>query len=241
MKKLGTAKQRMPGHEANLIQPQDFDLDKIDFDSSWSVKDDLLTQGGSVITRREQCSHFSKDKRNICDFVVLHYTGSHGTYESSNNWAIDPRSKVSWHVTIGRSGEVIQLLDFRTVAWHCGKSEWYSEVTDKHYRSLNRWGIGIEFANTGLLSRTSGGFCRHGTTDVLYDLNERDKLFRGPEGHWWEMFTESQLRIGADIVKMLLDEYECIEVLGHSEIAPKRKIDPGPAFPLQEFKKLAQR
>lgn len=37
------------------------------------------------------------------------------------------------------------------------------------------------------------------------------------------------------IAGLLVEEYELKDIVGHDDIAPGRKFDPGPAFPMQSF------
>ena len=51
-----------------------------------------------------------------------------------------------------------------------------------------------------------------------------------------EDYTVKQLEITAEIGKALVAKYALKDVLGHSDIAPGRKVDPGPKFPMKIFK-----
>ena len=55
----------------------------------------------------------------------------------------DPRSKVSSHFLINRSGKIYRLVQDNKIAWHAGKSCWGK------YRDLNKNSIGIELVNKG--------------------------------------------------------------------------------------------
>ena len=41
-----------------------------------------------------------------------------------------------------------------------------------------------------------------------------------------------------EICLLLVEAYQFKRIVGHSEISLSGKIDPGPAFPMDEFKKL---
>jgi N-acetylmuramoyl-L-alanine amidase len=43
---------------------------------------------------------------------------------SSLDWCRRPESKVSYHVLIGRKGDIYQLVAPERRAWHCGVSAW---------------------------------------------------------------------------------------------------------------------
>lgn len=51
-----------------------------------------------------------------------------------------------------------------------------------------------------------------------------------------EEYTACQLEVDMEICKALIAKYPIKEILGHSEISPGRKVDPGPLFPMKLFK-----
>lgn len=170
--------------------------------------------------------------RNVCDFLIMHFTGSYGTYSSSINWALDPASKVSWHLTIGRDGQIAQLADFRTITWHAGKSSWYSKKTGRDYKGMNRWGIGIEIANAGQLLKTANGY----VTRLGNHRVDEEEIYFDDNGNAWESFTDAQIDTSFDVAMVLAKKYNMVDILGHSQIAPGRKTDPGPAYPLRDLR-----
>jgi N-acetylmuramoyl-L-alanine amidase len=62
---------------------------------------------------------------------------------------------------------------------------------------------------------------------------------RGNEGGQWEPYSPEQLRVLTLLLKDIIARHDIKprDVVGHSDIAPQRKIDPGPLFP---WKQLAQ-
>jgi len=52
-------------------------------------------------------------------------------------------------------------------------------------------------------------------------------------------YTPIQLEVSGNIAKALVNKYALKDILGHSDIAPGRKVDPGPKFPMALFKSAA--
>lgn len=101
---------------------------------------------------------------------------------------------------------VLQLVDDSKRAYHAGVSSW------KGSSGLNASSIGIEIVNAG----------------------ERP----GPNGLVWTDYPSEQIDVVIALVKKIVAEHKILpeRVLGHSDIAPTRKVDPGPKFP---WKRLA--
>ncbi|XKM13122.1 1,6-anhydro-N-acetylmuramyl-L-alanine amidase AmpD [Orbaceae bacterium ac157xtp] len=59
------------------------------------------------------------------------------------------------------------------------------------------------------------------------------------EGCDFEPFTDIQYTELAKITKVLKQEYPIKDVVGHSDVAPDRKTDPGPFFNWERFKELS--
>ena len=113
----------------------------------------------------------------------------------------DPDAQVSAHYMIWEDGRIVQLVEEDKRAWHAGVSSWKGEA------DLNSRSIGIEIVNGGHDWPLPG--------DVLppYPQVQIDALIRLTHG--------------------ILDRWDIPQtrIVGHSDIAPDRKIDPGEHFP----------
>ncbi|WP_017938080.1 N-acetylmuramoyl-L-alanine amidase [Zestomonas thermotolerans] len=116
--------------------------------------------------------------------------------------------EVSSHYLIGAEPPTVyRLVDDSRRAWHAGDSQWQGRTW------LNATSIGIELVNPGY----------------------RDT----PQGRLWYPYPEEQIEaliaLLRDVVKR--NQIPPQNVIGHSDVAPLRKLDPGPLFP---WKRLAE-
>lgn len=163
------------------------------------------------------------------EYLIMHYTAGRSA-ESSVNALTNSRLKASAHLVIGRDGSITQLVEFNTIAWHAGTSSWMG------LSGLNRYSIGIELDNAGPLERTSTGWVAwfgeiYPDNQVIEAVHKNERTRRG-----WHLYTQEQLFVALEVANTLIDHYNIKDILGHDDIAPRRKIDPGPAFPLATFR-----
>jgi N-acetylmuramoyl-L-alanine amidase len=163
------------------------------------------------------------------EYLVIHYTAG-STPEGAINWLTRRDSRVSAHIVIARGGEVTQLVPFNKVAFHAGPSQWDGRV------GLNNHSIGIELDNAGRLIKHGdnwrSSFGReYKAEDVLGAVHKNDRKAYG-----WHLFTEEQIRAVIEVGLALFNRYDLIDVVGHDDISPGRKWDPGPAFPMESIR-----
>ncbi|SIR31206.1 N-acetylmuramoyl-L-alanine amidase [Pseudomonas sp. A214] len=123
--------------------------------------------------------------------------------------ALLTHGEVSAHYLIGddKSATVYKLVDESRRAWHAGDSEWDGRTW------LNSSSIGIEIVNPGFVDT--------------------------PTGRLWYPYSEAQVQALIALLKDISQRngINPRNIIGHSDIAPMRKLDPGPLFP---WKRLAQ-
>ncbi len=116
---------------------------------------------------------------------------------------------VSSHYLIGESPATIyRLVDENRRAWHAGESEWNGRTW------LNATSIGIELVNRGYAESADGR-------------------------RLWYPYSEEQIDALVVLLKDIMARHDLKPgaIIGHSDIAPQRKVDPGPLFP---WKRLAK-
>jgi N-acetylmuramoyl-L-alanine amidase len=168
------------------------------------------------------------------DTIVIHYTAGENA-ESAIRTLTDPERRVSAHLVVGKGGSITQLLPFDTVGWHAGASQWQGRT------SLNQYSIGIEIDNAGQLEERDGRCVSwfgkaYPESEVVRGVHRNQEALTP-----WHRFPYEQIRLVEELCALLMAEYGIEEIVGHEEIAPGRKIDPGPAFPLDEMRQRLSR
>lgn len=177
--------------------------------------------GGSIIPR----------------FVVMHYTAG-WTAESAINTFARSSSRVSAQVTIDTDGTVYQHVPFNVRAWHAGPSSYAG------YSGLNGYSVGIELVNPGYLRKLYDGRFMDAYEDI-YTAQEVGPVIRathsrvGSGTFYWPVYTKAQITAAEGLVEDLINEYPIMDIVTHEEIDTRGwKTDPGPAFPMNRFKRL---
>lgn len=195
--------------------------------ADWAVDGHRLQ--GSQVGFQASPNHGGGFAEGLPDTIVIHYTAG-ASLESSVKTLGNPTAKASAHVVVGREGEVVQLVPFDTVAWHAGASSWNGR------NGLNRYSIGIEIDNAGVLQASGNDFVswfgRHYPADQVVTATHRNEA----RPRYWHLYSEAQITAVFELCALLIRHYGIRDILGHEEIAPSRKTDPGPAFPLDTLR-----
>jgi N-acetylmuramoyl-L-alanine amidase len=163
-------------------------------------------------------------------YLIMHYTAGM-TLDGATTWFQNPIARASAHIVIERNGRIVQMVDFNKRAWHAGKSDW------GHLDGMNAYSIGIELVNAGKLSRTSSGAWVNWAKNVVPDADvtvARHKDETSDAG--WHEYTKEQIEVALEVASTLHEKYKFKDVLGHNDVSPRRKVDPGPLFPMLSFR-----
>lgn len=163
------------------------------------------------------------------DTIVIHYTAG-PTAKSAIDTLTNPANSVSTHVVVDRDGSITQLVPFNRIAWHAGKS------FHKNRSGLNSFSIGIEIVNAGRLKQEGLRFVSwfgksYPEDEVIFATHKNES-----KSSYWHKFTVAQIDATFQLCMSLKERYSINYILGHDEIAPGRKVDPGPAFPIEKLR-----
>ena len=141
-------------------------------------------------------------------FLVMHYTAEdfHSSLKTLTDEHVSAHYLLPAHRSLAQGKPVaFQLVPEALRAWHAGASSWRGRT------NLNDTSIGIEIVNRGF---------------------NRTLLFTH-----WQPYTPQQIALLIPLSQDIIQRYgiQPTDVVGHSDIAPQRKQDPGPLFPWQQL------
>jgi N-acetylmuramoyl-L-alanine amidase len=162
----------------------------------------------------------------------MHWTGDISD-EGAWTWLTNPASKASAHYVIGRTGTVWQLVPTDKEAWHAGgpgRSSWQGKD------NCNKFSIGIEMVCTGEVLPSGANF-----KSVSYGKQVLKTDAVQCESKFYQRYTELQLSAVRELVLFLIEKFPSIkEIVGHKDVSPGRKTDPGPHFPMAQIRSLLE-
>ncbi|MEM7034272.1 MAG: N-acetylmuramoyl-L-alanine amidase [Chloroflexota bacterium] len=167
--------------------------------------------------------------------IVLHYTATPVDGQQAIEILTDKQRAVSAHFVVTGNGTITQLVPTNIIAWHAGKSVWGG------FQNLNPYSIGIEIANPGKLSLHEDGqfYTWYNQPVDACNLVEAAHNFSPDIQEMWHTYPEEQYRAVVKLTRVLVEAYRIQyehQVVGHDDISWPRKCDPGPAWPMADFK-----
>ncbi len=170
-------------------------------------------------------------------FLVIHFTSGWSAQSSVDFWKSPEAKGASAHLIIDRDGSIIQTRPFDLTCGHAGKSEWKDPTTGEDFYALNYCSIGIELANAGDMLRSPDVYPKSIPRIAgkhVPRITARHK--NGGPVSQWEIYQPAQLKALEAVSKALVERYNLDDLVGHDDIAPTRKNDPGPAFPMDALR-----
>ena len=149
--------------------------------------------------------------------IVLHYTVS----DNERSIQLLTKGQVSSHYLIldNDDNKIYSLVPESQRAWHAGSGGFGGRTI------LNDTSIGIEIVNKGIQPQ------------YLKALKDSELNYH-PYEHFVE-FDELQVKKVAQLVQDIAKRYDISpkNIIGHADMAPSRKIDPGAKFPWERLYK----
>lgn len=143
------------------------------------------------------------DQSSRVRYLILHYTVT-DTPQSIRLFTARGGAEVSVHYLLTNEAEpvIYGIVDETRAAYQAGADSGW-----KRDRNLNLTSVGIEIVNAGWVD--------------------------GPNGRIWTPFPRKQIDTLIPLIKDIMARHHIRpeNVLGHSDIAPQRKQDPGVLFP----------
>ncbi|MBF0336514.1 MAG: N-acetylmuramoyl-L-alanine amidase [Nitrospirae bacterium] len=168
--------------------------------------------------------------RGHLEYIIIHYTVGLG-FRGVVDFFMTPR-QTSAHFVVDRDGTIEQLVSLNDAAWHAGISYWGG------HNGLNSYSAGIEIINAGYVKKTDDGSYRSELNQPVAaeDVSEATHKHEHTK-RLWMSYSDAQTEAVLDLCHLIKQNYPSVkDILGHDDIAPGRKFDPGPLFPLTELR-----
>ena len=162
----------------------------------------------------------SENQGSRIEHIVIHFTSADFA-ESLRLLTERTERPVSAHYLVPETGDptyprrrlrVYRLVSDDQRAWHAGQSYWHGET------ALNSSSIGIEIVNrSACIAAVPGN--RPGTAEDRCEFHDYD--------------TE-QIELVIELALDILRRHpgiDPVDIVGHADVAPDRRLDPGPKFP----------
>ena len=169
-------------------------------------------------TDRGLCSNLKGELKNV-DYVVIHYSAAFGGKKSvlayENN-----KTDYGYHFMVDRDGTFYESAPTDTLVYHAAGN---STVKNKNSVGLCIMNVGFEREDVPAKSDWVEG--------KYPNSNKTGK---------WEPYSEKSLKTSAILVARVCVDFDLnpiLSIVGHSDIQTN-KSDPGPAFPMDNFKNM---
>ena len=180
---------------------------------------------GNFNFRFEPSPNVKPQAPGIARTLILHATEGKNVGGAVSTFMLKPvkddgRTGLSIHLVLGKDGkEVVQMVSFDKGAVHAAE--------------FNSKSIGIELDYPGDLRESGSDYklrSNYAPDKYIYASALNDSHFL-----YWPLYPNEQLDALLEIARTLIANYNITDVAGHEELASYKK-DPGPAFPIVQFR-----
>lgn len=158
------------------------------------------------------------------DSIVIHTTYT-SNFDTTLRYLSSSKARSSSHLLIGRDGRIAQLVPFNYRAWHAGKGSYAGRT------GFNQYAIGINLVNAGKLDKVGDRFITLFRQEIpsnqVFNATHKHEVVPG----YWQKYTDIQIQTLRKVCILLAQTHKIEMIIGHEDLAPGRKLDPGPAFP----------
>ncbi|XP_050426626.1 N-acetylmuramoyl-L-alanine amidase AmiD-like [Adelges cooleyi] len=157
-------------------------------------------------------NHYDSRHGAKIKYLIMHYTVINFALTVQTFTANADTRRVSAHFVVAQNeahvaaGKLLQVVPEDMRAWHAGLSAWQAD------EDLNPVSLAVEHVNQGFRETT------------------------GAQRQYYP-YDQNQIRSSGVLSNSIVRQYNILprHVLGHEDIAPGRKYDPGPYFPWAVF------
>ena len=164
----------------------------------------------------DDTSYSSVSQSQRIRYIIVHYT--HADDELSFKLLTEMAVSSHYLITSKINDPIYQLVDDKYRAWHAGESQYEGR------HKINDSSIGIEIVHMGYDEETI-------LKEIRAQKNKDEPYFIDYE--YYNKYSKHQIEKLAGLIIFLSKEYNIHpkNILGHSDVAPTRKQDPGARFP----------
>lgn len=139
--------------------------------------------------------------------VYLHHTAGGGDARSVSKFWNSNESKIATAFVVGERGEIVQCFSSKHWAWHLGVGSEVFKANKLPFIDLNKYSIGIELTNWGMLKQVNGKFYNYVNGVVpeskVVKLNQSFK-----NNTFWYRYTDEQIESTRKLVTYLCETYD---------------------------------
>ncbi|MCU0882055.1 MAG: N-acetylmuramoyl-L-alanine amidase [Hyphomonadaceae bacterium] len=165
--------------------------------------------------------------------LILHDTASRLEKGRAAAYLADNTASVSVHFVIERDGSIVQQVPIGRAAFHAGRSSYNNR------KNCNDFSIGIEIVNAGRMDPAGPDKARAWWGET-FDRAALGIVQAAPATHGpglWMAYTPEQIEAVLTLGSFLFAQVPTLmDVVTHWYVAPGRKTDTNPLFPLASVK-----